>query len=146
MPAARQGERVHVVGGAYGDGVRAVAGGADRLAIGTFVAGRGQNHQASVVSGFDGLVDGVVFPVLGGGAAQRHVDDADAQLVLVFNAPLDALDDVGVASAAGARENLDADDVGFAGHALVDAFAHGAVAGGAAGNVGAVAVVVISHR
>ena len=78
--------------------------------------------------------------------AERQVDDVDAEHVLVGNRELDRTNDVACLAGAGAVEDLQSDKLHARSHALEFRVFAGLQATDQAGNVRAVAVVVVRPR
>ena len=118
--------------------------GADRLL--PEVAGGSDDDDAAVDRALGGERQRIGLVGFGDGRAHRQVDDADVVRGLVGDRPLECGDDVADDAAAMLIENLQADEVRRRRDARVRAVRVVAVAGDDAGDVRAVAVVVVGLR
>ena len=110
------------------------------------VAGGGDDDDAGVDRALGGEGQRIGVVGLGDARAHRQVDDADVVRALVRDRPLERRDDVADDAAAVRVEHLQADEVRRRRDAGVRAARVVAVAGDDAGDVRAVAVVVVGLR
>src|SRR5207237_8897020 len=113
---------------------------------GVGVAGGGEHEDAAEGQQLHRRVERVGRVALRRVRAQREVDDADVQAVLVVEDEAEALDDVAHRRGARVVADLDVDQVRLRRHAGVLAARLATASGGEPGDVRAVAEAVDAHR